>query len=724
MVDKRFSAEYDPEIEAELEKELRELQQSGEDFIRFVAEHTTRPKPGEIVSARVVKVTDDEVVVDADFKCEGRIPKNEFEPNEIPSVGDTIDVLLEGMDEDKGELLVSFRKAKRIKTWENLIKEKKEGDVVQGVVKRRTKGGLLVDIGGVQAFLPSSQVDIRRPGDLNEWIGREVECAILRIDSHRRNVVVSRRKLLEERREKAKKELLERIKVGDVVKGVVKNLTDFGAFIDLGGIDGLLHITDMSWGRIGHPSEMLKVDDEIEVKILNIDYENEKIALGLKQLTPSPWENIEEKYPIGKKVKGRVVSVTNYGAFVELEPGVEGLVHISEMSWQRRINHPSELVQPGDEIEVVVLRINPEKQEISLGMKQATPDPWDQVLEKYPEGAHVKGIVRNLVQYGAFIELEPGVEGLLHVNDMSWTRKINHPSEVLEKGQEIECVVLGVDRERRRISLGLKQLKPDPWESEIPTKYAPGSVVRGKVTKLTNFGAFVELEPELEGLLHISELSDKKIDDPGEIVQPGDEIEVKVIDVDVQERKIRLSLRQAYEEGEGPEIRPAGTTETAELKGGLGESGGQLIDVSQFSPETATAAEASAQTDAQPSAQETSAPEAGPAAAPAEESSVQPPSSEGTPEPQAQTPAPEEADSAAAEPSSSEAPATEGSSTQPPTADAPESPVAGTEPQSEPTAAAPSVVGEQPPADQTAPSEPQPQQEAGPAPPEAPEQTP
>lgn len=598
MVDKRITEDIEREVAAELQQELKDMVRDDE-YARFLAERTPRPKSGEIIQARVVRVTDDEVIVDANFKCEGRIPKSEFEPNEIPSEGDTIEVLLEGMDEDQGVLLVSYRKAKRIKTWEILLKEKKEGDVIKGVVKRRTKGGLLVDIGGVQAFLPSSQVDIRRPGDLSEWIGKEIECAILRIDDQRRNVVVSRRKLLEEQREKQKKELLERLKVGDVVKGVVKNLTDFGAFIDLGGIDGLLHITDMSWGRIGHPSDMLQVGQEVEVKVLNIDYEGEKIALGLKQLTPSPWENIEEKYPVGSKVKGRVVSVTNYGAFVELEPGVEGLVHISEMSWQRRINHPSELVQPGDEIEVVVLRINPEKQEISLGMKQATPDPWEEVVQKYPEGTVVKGIVRNIMPYGAFIEIEPGVEGLLHINDMSWTRKISHPSEMLEKGQEIECVVLKLEPERRRISLGLKQVKPDPWEEEIPAKYPPGKIVRGVVTKLTNFGAFVELEPDLEGLLHISELSDKKIDDPGEIVQPGDEIEVKVIGVDVAERKIRLSLKQAHEEDEGPVVRPA--AQTAELRGGLSEASGQLIDASQFAtvPETAESQTATEQAEAE-----------------------------------------------------------------------------------------------------------------------------
>ncbi len=627
MVDWNLVQQF--ESDDEIAPELREVAGTpDEQLSHLVREATPRLRSGQIVEGKVLRVTDDYVVVDVHHKSEGRIPINEFESDEIPQPGDQIEVLVEGLDEDLGELLLSYRKAKRIRTWERLIKEKKEGDVVSGVVKRKTKGGLLVDIGGVQAFLPSSQVDIRRPGDLGEWIGREVDCVILRIDQGRRNIVVSRRKLIEEQRERAKRELLERLQVGDVVKGVVKNLTNFGAFIDLGGIDGLLHITDMSWGRIGHPSEMLRVDQEIEVKVLHIDYENEKIALGLKQLTPSPWENIEEKYPIGAKVKGRVVSVTDYGAFVELEPGVEGLVHISEMSWQRRIGHPNELVQPGDEVEVVVLRINPEKKEVSLGMKQATPDPWELVPEKYPVGKRVKGIVRNITNYGAFVELEPGIEGLLHINDLSWTRKLNHPSDMLEKGQEIECVILSVDMDRRRIGLGLKQLNEDPWEHEIPSKYREGQLVRGKVTKLTNFGAFVELEPELEGLLHISEMSDKKIDDPREIVQPGDEIEVAVLSVDTKERKIRLSLRRVKEETAPEEAPTAATASQQQLRGGLGESGGPLIDPSQFGL-------TGQETQSEESASEAPAPEASTSAEPAESAPVE----VATAEPPAEQPA-------------------------------------------------------------------------------------
>ncbi len=539
---------------------------------------------GRIVSGKVVEIVGDQVVVDVGYKSEGLVPLGEWEDEPPPVAGDSVEVLLEGMEDDTGEIVLSRKKAHRMRAWEMVITRHHEGDVVKGKVTRKIKGGLLVDI-GVNVFLPASQVDIRRPSDIADYIDQEIECMILKIDESRRNIVVSRRKLIEITREHQKKQLLEEITVGQVRKGTVKNIADFGAFVDLGGIDGLLHITDMSWGRINHPSDMLKIDDQVEVMVLHVDKEREKIALGLKQKSASPWENVEKKYPVGTRVTGEVVNVMTYGAFVKLEEGIEGLVHISEMSWTKRINHPSELVNIGDKIEVVVLGINRDKQEISLGMKQTQVNPWDQVAGKYPPGTMVEGTVRNLTNYGAFIEIEEGIDGLLHISDMSWTRKIGHPNEILEKGQRISCQVLNVDQERKRIALGLKQLRDDPWETDIPGRYEPNDVVTGKVTKLTNFGVFVELEPGLEGLLHISELADHKVDSPEEVVKVGDEIEVKILRVDRGERKIGLSRKKAHwNKGEGEREEGAAPTEAApaeppkELKGGLG-GGGPLFSM-------------------------------------------------------------------------------------------------------------------------------------------------
>jgi small subunit ribosomal protein S1 len=448
--------------------------------------------------------------------------------------------------------------------------------VVTGNVTRKIKGGLLVDISGVNVFLPASQVDIRRPADIGDYVGREIKCIVLKIDEARRNIVVSRRALIEQERALKKKELLETLEVGQLRKGVVKNIADFGAFVDLGGIDGLLHITDMSWGRIGHPSEMVSIDQEIEVQILHIDREKEKIALGLKQKSASPWDEVGDKFPVGSVHKGTVVNVMSYGAFVKLEEGIEGLVHISEMSWTKRISHPNELVHVDDEIQVVVLGINKDKQEISLGMKQTQENPWDKVADRYSTDTIVEGTVRNLTNYGAFIEIEEGIDGLLHVSDMSWTRKISHPSEVVEKGQKITCKVLSVDQQRRRIALGLKQLESDPWATDIPNKYQPGQLVTGTVTKITNFGVFVGLENGLEGLLHISELADHKVENPEELVKVGDPIEVKILRVDTDERKIGLSRKRVEwaEEAEGqPAAAGAPAQPQQELKGGVGKSG-------------------------------------------------------------------------------------------------------------------------------------------------------
>lgn len=573
--------------------------EEGEDFNfdDLIVDSSKEFDAGKILAGHVIRVEGDDVLVDVGYKSEGVVPLSDWEDGEEPPVpGQPIEVLLEEVEDSSGLVILSKKKAARIRSWEVVISKYKEGDVVSGAVVRKIKGGLLVDI-GVNVFLPASQVDIRRPADIGDYIGRTIECVILKIDEARRNIVVSRRKLIEDNRERMKRELLSKIQVGEIRKGMVKNIADFGAFVDLGGIDGLLHITDMSYGRINHPSEMVKIDDEIEVMILNVDTDREKIALGLKQKFPSPWAVVSEKYPVGTKITGEVVNVMSYGAFVKLEEGIEGLVHISEMSWTKRVNHPSELVAIGDKVEVVVLGISKEKQEISLGMKQTQPNPWDNVAGKYPIGQIVTGTVRNLTNYGAFIEIEEGIDGLLHVSDMSWTRKISHASEMLQKGEKVTCQVLSVDQERKRIALGLKQLQNDPWSTTIPEKYAPGAVVTGTVTKLTNFGVFVELEPSLEGLLHISELADKKVENPEEVVKVGDAIEVRILRVDINDRKIGLSRKLSGPiEGEAkPASAPGAGGDSGqpvpreELKGGTSGSAGPLF--SMDAPAPAPAAE-------------------------------------------------------------------------------------------------------------------------------------
>jgi small subunit ribosomal protein S1 len=544
-------------------------------------------EPGRVVVGVVRAVTDSDVVVDIGYKSEGIIPLEEWKDDaqgkiQPPQVGEQVQVMIEAIEEEGGVITLSYRRARRQQEWERFLQQHKPGDVVSGVVTRKVKGGLLVNV-GVPAFLPASQVDIRRPADVASYIGQEIRCKILKIDESRRNIVVSRRQLLEEEREERKRRLLEELQPGQIRKGVVKSITEFGAFIDLGGMDGLLHITDMSWGRVQDPRDVVQEGQEIEVYVISVDREKERIAVGLKQKTPSPWENIEQKYPVGSRHVGEVVNIMPYGAFVRLEPGVEGLVHVSEMSWTRRISHPSEVVSIGDKVEVEVLGINKEKQEISLGIRQCQPNPWDQVPEKYPPGAVVTGTVRGLASYGAFIELEEGVEGLLHVNDISWVKKVTHPSEVLQKGDKVTCVVLGVDHERRRISLGMKQLATDPWETDIPNRYQPGTVIVGRVTKLTNFGAFVELEPGLEGLLHITELADHRVENPEEVVHVGDVVEVKVLSVDPTERKIRLSRKRAqWTRGEEESGAETTTQPRRKLKGGTGESSSsQLFNLPQ-----------------------------------------------------------------------------------------------------------------------------------------------
>src|SRR6266853_2974895 len=489
MVDRNLIREFsvdDDELEATFASIVAETEETG--GLEALYEETSKSfETGNILTGVVLRREGDDVLVDVGCKSEGMVAFNEWEPeDEPPHPGQKIEVLLEEFDDALGVIRLSRRKAKRIRDWEKIISTHKEGDIVSGLVQRKIKGGLLVDI-GVNVFLPASQVDIRRPADIGDYIGKTVECVILKIDEARRNIVVSRRKLIEDQREKLKKSLLSELKVGELRKGIVKNIADFGAFVDLGGIDGLLHITDMSYGRISHPSEVVKIDDEIEVKVLDIDWERERISLGLKQLQPYPWKNVAAKYPVGTRVQGKVVSITNYGAFVELEPGIEGLVHISEMSWTRNVRHPSKIVSIGETIEAVVLKVDETEEKVSLGMKQTEEDPWMALPQKYPVGMRIKGKVRNLTSFGAFVEIEPGIDGLIHISDMSWTKRVQHPSEVVKKGDEVEVLILNVDAENKRISLGLKQAQEDPW-LRIGETYPVGTELRGRVLRLMDKG--------------------------------------------------------------------------------------------------------------------------------------------------------------------------------------------------------------------------------------------
>ncbi len=559
--------------EQELDKQVDEI--FGEKETEYLEEALQNKVdahlPGTILKGRIVSQIGSDVIVEVGLKSEGVVDAGEFNRTDEVEPGKEIEVLIEDSDAGGGLILLSKRKADRIRGWERIIETKKEGDDVEGKVIRRIKGGLLVDI-GVPVFLPASQVDIRRPGDISRFIGRDVECRILKIDIEGKNIVVSRRKVIEEQRRSSKEKILAEIEVGQLRKGIVKNIADFGVFVDLGGLDGLLHISDLSWGRVSHPSEVVELDQELECVVVGVDKENEKISLGLKQKTPSPWENVEENYQVGARVKGKVVNVMNYGVFVRLEDGIEGLVHISEMSWTRRLNHPGEMLQVGDEIEVVVLNVNRGKQEISLGLKQTEVNPWAVASQKYPQGTIVTAKVRSVTNFGVFVEIEEGIDGMIHISDMSWTRKYGHPSEAVRKDEEIKCVVMEVDEERRRISLGIKQLTEDPWARAIPAKYIAGQIIKGKVTKLTNFGAFVELEPELEGLLHISELADHKIDKPGDIVKLDDEVEVKILKVDTEARKIGLSLRRAQWAAEEQQGEPAAAEDAAAVESIVSES--------------------------------------------------------------------------------------------------------------------------------------------------------
>ncbi|MBI4240078.1 MAG: 30S ribosomal protein S1 [Candidatus Rokubacteria bacterium] len=509
----------------------------------WFSEALTDFEEGEVVSGRIVQVRDAEVLVDVGYKSEGVIPIEEFHrTGTAPRVGEQIEVYLEAKEDADGLIVLSKEKADKIKVWDSISGAYEKGNPLEGRVIEVVKGGLSVDV-GVKAFLPGSQVDLRPVKNLASFVGQTIRAKVIKLNRRRGNVVLSRRAVLEEEREDRRRQTLSVLQEGIVCTGVVKNITDYGAFIDLGGIDGLLHVTDMSWGRINHPSEMFQVGDQVEVVVLHFDRETGRVSLGYKQKSADPWTTVEDKYPVDSKVTGRVVSLTNYGAFVELEPGVEGLVHVSEMSWTRRVGHPSKLVNVGEPVEVVVLDVNKGNKRISLGMKQVEPDPWATIDQRYTSGTRVQGRVRNLTDFGAFVELEPGVDGLLHISDLSWTRNVGHPSEVLKKGQTIETVILNVDREAKRISLGLKQLQPDPWES-VAERYPMGSRVQGRVVRLTDFGAFVELEPGVDGLLHVSQMASRPVSRPEDMVSMGDELTLLVIRVDPQERRIGLSLKE------------------------------------------------------------------------------------------------------------------------------------------------------------------------------------
>jgi len=507
---------------------------------------------GDVVLGTIVQVTDDHVVVDVGYKSEGVIPLYEFKDEEGKidiKVGDEVDVLFERRENDSGLIGLSKEKADRQKIWGSL----EEGAVVEGKIVGRIKGGLTVDI-GINAFLPGSQVDLRPVRNLEKLLGASFDFKIIKLNKRRGNIVLSRRVLLEEQRESMRSDTLETLSEGQEVEGIVKNLTDYGSFIDLGGIDGLLHITDMSWGRVNHPSDVLSVGEKIKVKILKYDRERERVSLGLKQITPDPWLEVESVYPVGGKVQGKVVSLTDYGAFVELEDGVEGLIHVSEMSWTKRIKHPNKLLTVGDEVETVVLALDIPNRRISLGLKQIEPNPWEVIGEKFPIGTIIEGQVKNITDFGVFIGVDEGIDGLVHISDLSWTKRVKHPSEIFKKGDTVKAVVLNIDRDNERFSLGLKQLTPDPWES-IPVKYAPGTIVRGKATSVTDFGVFLEIEEGIEGLIHVSELSQEKVESPKDIANVGDEFEAAVLNVDTVDRKIALSVKQLNSHKEKAEVQ-------------------------------------------------------------------------------------------------------------------------------------------------------------------------
>ena len=532
-----------------------------DELLAALDQQNSVPAPGSIVKGKVTGKRGNEVLVDIGCKSAGSINANEFEDVEAVNVGDTFDVLLIDLEGDNGMVVVSKRQADEKIRWEAVLAKYKEGDTVSGVIKSKVRGGMIVAVDGVDAFLPGSQVDVNPSRDLDIYITEQPqEFKIIKISDERRNIIVSRRELLEAQMAEKKHALLETLQKGQIVHGKVKNITDFGAFVDLDGMDGLLHITDMSWGRIKHPSELLKVGQELDVMILDVDLERERVSLGLKQAQSNPWDDIEARYPVGSRLRGKVVNLAPYGAFVELEPGIEGLVHVSEFSWTKRIARASDVLDVGQEVDVVVLNIDTQNQKIALGIRQTEANPWDTVQDRYPVGSRITGKVRNFTTYGAFVEMEEGIDGMIHVSDMSWTRKVNHPSEVLQKGQMVEAVVLEIDARNQRISLGLKQAQTDPW-SAIASTYKIGQIVKGKVSKIASFGAFVELEDGVDGLVHISQISDQRIEKVRDALHIGQEVEARIVKIDRDERRIGLSIK-AVDMDEGEVARLSAESDT------------------------------------------------------------------------------------------------------------------------------------------------------------------
>lgn len=536
-------------------KELPRRDES-EDFQTLYEESLKTLEEGQILRGTVIDITPDHVTVDVGYKSEGQIPMQEFLKRDKKvdvKIGDRIDVFLEKKESEEGLLTLSKEKADRITIWRDITRSCREGEVIEGEIVGKVKGGLSVDIGRIHAFLPGSQIDLKPVRNLDALIGQRLKFKVIKFNRKRNNIVLSRRVLLDEERKQLREETLKNLKEGDILEGTVKNLTDYGAFIDLGGMDGLLHITDISWGRIGHPSEKLSVGDRLKVKVLHFDHEKEKVSLGLKQALPDPWESVPQRYPTGSRTKGKVVNVTDYGVFVELEEGIEGLVHISELTWSKKMKHPSKVVRIGDTVEIMVLDCDPIKRRISLGMKQVEPNPWAVIEEKYPVGTKVVGRVKTVTDFGIFIGFDEGVDGLVHVSEMSWTKKIKHPGELYKKGQQVEAVVLNIDRNNERFSLGVKQLTADPWK-DVARRYRKGEVVAGKVTNVTDFGAFVELEEGIEGLVHVSEISREKVEKPSDVLKVGDTLSAVVLHIDPHERRIGLSIKGLKEKTEKAEV--------------------------------------------------------------------------------------------------------------------------------------------------------------------------
>ncbi len=576
-----------PQEMSEDPSEVKGKSEEGESFQELYEESLQQVQEGEVVHGRVIHIGQEFVTVDIGFKSEGQIPLSQFPVKEgtpAVAVGDAVDVFIERKGSETGLLILSKEKADKFKFWEEISRAWNEDQMIEGKIVSRIKGGLTVDI-GIPAFLPGSQVDIRPIRNLDKLIGSTLKFKIIKLNRRRGNVVLSRRILLEKERESQRQKTLGNLEEGKIVEGVVKNITDYGAFIDLGGIDGLVHITDLSWGRVNHPSEMLTVGQKLKFKVMQFDKENQRVSLGLRQITPDPWEKVGEKFSVGSRVKGKVTSMTDYGAFVELLGGVEGLVHVSEMSWTKRVRHPSKILSVGDEVEVMVLDVDLAQKRISLGLKQTNPNPWDSIAERYPVGTKIQGRIKNITDFGVFIGIDEGIDGLVHVSDISWVQRVKHPSEVFKKGQEVQAIVLNIDKENQRFSLGIKQTQKNPWD-DVYHRFKVGQVIKGKITNVTKFGAFVEIEPGIEGLVHISELSHQRVEDPSEVAKAGDEIQAIIINVDPKKHKIGLSIKdvdRAQAQASHKETSPAYDDDTSDfgrmLKEGLEKRAREANDV-------------------------------------------------------------------------------------------------------------------------------------------------